>query len=136
MLIPTTADAYPDWTLEYFRQVVARGRGCKIVVLQFHGVPDMAHPWVYIPPENLRQYMTYLKENGFRAIALRDLGPYVNLENPPDDPALKVSYPAVNYGCRDLPEEMLATRSDLQYWLENMLRFTATRWRKQRKSAA
>jgi peptidoglycan/xylan/chitin deacetylase (PgdA/CDA1 family) len=123
LLIPTTADAYPDWTLEYFQQVVARAQDAKIVVLQFHGVPDLAHPWVYTPPENFRQYMTYLKENGFQAIALRDLEPYVNLENPPDDPALKVSYPAVKYDCQDLPEEVLATRSDLQYWLENMLRF-------------
>ena len=36
---------------------------------------------------------------------------------------MKVSYPAVKYDCQDLPEEVLATRSDLQYWLENMLRF-------------
>jgi hypothetical protein len=122
-LVPTTADAYPDWTLEYFQQVVARARDARIVVLQFHGVPDPAHPWVYTPPENFRLYMTYLKENGFQVIALRNVEQYVDFENPPDDPVLKVSYPAVKYDCQDLPEEVLATRSDLRYWLENMLRF-------------
>jgi len=123
LLIPTTADAYPDWTLAYFQQVVGRARDARIVVLQFHGVPDPAHPWVNTPPENFRLYMTYLKENGFQAIALRDVEQYVDFENPPDDPVLKMSYPAVKYDCQDLPEEVLATRSDLQYWLENMLRF-------------
>jgi hypothetical protein len=67
--------------------------------------------------------MTYLKENSFHAIALRDVEQYIDFEHLPDDPVLKVSYPAVKNADRDLPEEVLATRNDLQYWLENMLRF-------------
>src|SRR5206468_748744 len=51
LLIPTTGDAYPNWTLEHFQQVVARATNGQAVVLQFHGSPDIAHPWVHTPPE-------------------------------------------------------------------------------------
>ena len=76
LLIPTTGDAYPNWTLDHFKEVVARATNGQIVVLQFHGVPDVAHPWVHTPPERFREYMAYLKENNFRCIAVRDLEPY------------------------------------------------------------
>src|SRR3989442_1098162 len=69
LLIPTSGDAYPAWTLDHFRRVVSRAQGDHLVVLQFHGVPDVAHPWVHTPPERFREYMAYLKENGFKAIA-------------------------------------------------------------------
>jgi peptidoglycan/xylan/chitin deacetylase (PgdA/CDA1 family) len=121
LLVPTTGDAYPDWTLEYFKQVVERARDGKIVVIQMHGVPDLAHPWVYTPPEQFRKYMMYLKENGFRAIAMRELEQYVNLKNPPDDPLLKARFPRPKYGPPAEPIEVVATRADLKYWLGNML---------------
>jgi peptidoglycan/xylan/chitin deacetylase (PgdA/CDA1 family) len=123
LLIPTTGDAYPDWSLEYFQQVAACARNGKVVVLQFHGVPDIAHPWVYTPPENFHKYMEYLKQKGFRAIALGDLKEYVDLDKPPADPTLKVTYPTAQFGCADLPVEVLATRADLRYWLANMLQY-------------
>ena len=128
LLIPTAGDAYPDWTLEYFQKVVSNARGGKAVVLQFHGVPDLAHPWVYTPPENFRQYMAFLKENGFRVLALGDLRPYINFAQPPDDPMLKARYPEPKSGCLDLPTEVAATRADLRYWLENMLRYHRYSW--------
>ena len=126
LLIPTTGDAYPGWTLEHFKRVVSRAGAGGIVVLQFHGVPDVAHPWVHTPPERFREYMAYLKENGFRVIALRDLERYVNRGNPPKDDTLKVRHPQVKEPI-PLPPEMEATRGDLDYWLRNMLqdhRFT------------
>lgn len=89
LLIPSTGDAYPDWTLEHFKKVVASGGHGKIVVLQFHGVPDPTHPWVNTPPEMFRQYMNYLKQNGYRAIAMRDLIPYFDWSHLPNDPLLK-----------------------------------------------
>src|SRR5207244_9902079 len=61
------------WTLEHFKQVVARATNGQAVVLQFHGSPDIGHPWVHTPPERLREYLTYLRENAFRCIAVRDL---------------------------------------------------------------
>ena len=72
LLIPTTGDAYPDWTLDHFRRVVEQAVPGKAVVLQFHGVPDRAHPWVHTPPERFREYMAWLKENSFQVIALGD----------------------------------------------------------------
>ena len=88
LLIPTAGDAYPDWTFEHFKKVVATAKHGKIVVLQFHGVPDPTHPWVNTPPEMFQQYMRYLKENGYRAIAMRDLIPYFDWSHLPDDPLM------------------------------------------------
>ncbi len=90
LLIPTTGDAYPAWTLEHFKQVMSSAGPREIVVLQFHGVPDRAHPWVNTSPEAFRQYMTHLKQNGYRTIAVRDLLRYYNLSQVPDDPLLKL----------------------------------------------
>jgi len=85
LLIPTTGDAYPDWTLEHFKKVVAGAKDGKVVVLQFHGVPDTVHPWVNTPQEMFRQYMLYLKQNGYHVIALRDLMPYFDWSRLPED---------------------------------------------------
>lgn len=90
LLIPTTGDAYPDWTFAHFKTLVASAKPGEAVVVQFHGVPDKSHPWVHTPPEAFRQYMTWLKENGYRAIAMRDLLQYYDLANLPDDPMLKI----------------------------------------------
>jgi peptidoglycan-N-acetylglucosamine deacetylase len=89
LVIPTTGDAYPGWTLEHFKKVVAGAKDGKIVVLQFHGVPDIVHPWVNTPPDMFRQYMLYLKQNGYRVIAMRDLQPYFDWARLPHDPMLK-----------------------------------------------
>jgi len=89
LLIPTTGDAYPGWTLEHFKKALSSAKRGEIVVLQFHGAPDIKHPWVNTPPEAFRQYMTYLKQNGYRAIAMRDLLPYYTSSQLPDDPLLK-----------------------------------------------
>lgn len=127
LLIPTTGDAYPNWSLEHFTNVVARATNGQIVVLQFHGVPDVAHPWVHTPPERFREYMAYLKENNFRCIAVRDLEPYVDRANLPADPLLKARQPERAPEKLALPVEMVATRKEPRYWLENMLvhhRFT------------
>jgi peptidoglycan-N-acetylglucosamine deacetylase len=86
---PTTGDGYPNWTMEHFKQVVANAKQGKIVVLQFHGVPDRVHPWVNTPPEMFRQYMLYLKQQGYRAIAMRDLLQYFDPSHMPHDPLLK-----------------------------------------------
>jgi len=98
LLIPTAGDAYPNWTLEHFKRVVAEAKKGKIVVLQFHGVPDTAHPWVNTPPEMFRQYMQYLKDNGYRVIAMRDLIPYFDWPHLPEDPLLSARVVAVPKG--------------------------------------
>ena len=89
LLIPTTGDAYPAWTFEHFKKVLLSAKPDEIVVLQFHGVPDEKHPWVNTPPAPFREYMTYLKQNGYHTLALRDLLQYYDSSHFPDDPLLK-----------------------------------------------
>lgn len=86
LLIPTTGDARPAWTPENFQKAVTRARGGRIAILQFHGVPDREHPWVTTPLERFRECMHRLKDNGYRAIGLRDLGRYVDPQDAPADP--------------------------------------------------
>jgi len=126
LLIPTTGDAYPGWTLEHFRCVVDQGAPGQIVVFQFHGVPD-PHPWVNTLQENFRAYMTYLQQQGCRVIAFRDLERYLPLHTEVKDPMLNARFPehlppgAPAAMATRLPTEMAATRADLDYWFWNMI---------------
>jgi peptidoglycan-N-acetylglucosamine deacetylase len=86
LLIPSAGDARPDWTLEDFKRAVDQARSGRIAVLQFHGVPDLAHPWVHSPVERFREYMQYLDDHHFRVIALGDLERYVDPAKTPPDP--------------------------------------------------
>ena len=120
LLIPSAGVIDPSWTFEHFRQVVKRARPGEAAVLQFHGVPD-PHAFASTPPERFSEYMAYLKEQGFKVIALRDLKRYLP-KTPPADPLLKVRSSAPNNPSVMLPTEMEATRAELRYWLENMFR--------------
>jgi len=86
LLIPSTGDARPYWTLADFQRAAEQAKNGKIAVFQFHGVPDRDHPWVNTPPELFAQYIKYLHENGYRVIALRDLARYVDADDAPADP--------------------------------------------------
>ena len=123
LLIPSAGIPDPCWTLEQFQRAAALATNGRIVVFQFHGVPDLAHPWCHTPPERFRAYMRFLKEQGFRVIAMRDLGTYIDSERPPADPVLNVRVPELRSGCEDLPVEVESTQRNLPYWLENMRRY-------------
>lgn len=86
LLIPTAGDARPVWTLDDLVRAVEKARDGRIAVLQFHGVPDRAHPWVNTPPEKFEAYLDYLAANKYRVIALRDLAKYVDPQKEPRDP--------------------------------------------------
>jgi peptidoglycan/xylan/chitin deacetylase (PgdA/CDA1 family) len=86
LLIPTTGDARPDWTLDSLKRAAAQTRAGRIAILQFHGVPDGEHPWVNTPRERFEEYMAWLHAEGFKVIALRDLARYVDEKNLPADP--------------------------------------------------
>jgi peptidoglycan/xylan/chitin deacetylase (PgdA/CDA1 family) len=86
LLIPSAGDARPKWALEDFKQAVSQARCGRIAVLQFHGVPDLAHPWVHSPVERFQEYMQYLADEKYTVIALRDLEWYVNPCLVPCDP--------------------------------------------------
>jgi peptidoglycan/xylan/chitin deacetylase (PgdA/CDA1 family) len=86
LLIPTTGDARPTWTLENLQRAVAMAREGRIAILQFHGVPDGEHPWVNTPRERFEEYMAWLHREGFKVIALRDLAAYIDEKALPADP--------------------------------------------------
>lgn len=86
LLIPTTGDARPSWSLENLQRAVAPARDGRISVLQFHGVPDGEHPWVNTPRERFEAYMAWLHTEGFTVIALRDLARYVDEKAVPAHP--------------------------------------------------
>jgi len=125
LLIPSAGDARPDWTIDNFIAAVEQARRGRIAVLQFHGVPDHAHPWVHTSPEKFEAYMKYLSQHGYHVIAMRDLTKYVDPTVAPSDPLGVV---------KDRKNVMAAGRSpddfrrpvnddDLAYWLENMAVF-------------
>ncbi len=86
LLIPSAGDARPGWTLEDFKRAVGQARAGKIAVVQLHGVPDTAHPWVNTPTPLFESYVRYLAENGYRVVALRDLARYVDPTVVPANP--------------------------------------------------
>lgn len=84
--IPTAGDARPAWEFKDFKRAVDQAKFGRIAVMQYHGVPDIAHPWVNSKRELFEQCMAYLAENHFRVIALRDLGKFVDPERTPEEP--------------------------------------------------
>ncbi len=61
----------------FIKQVQQACQG-RVVVLTFHGVPDMEHPPVSLEPATFRAMMQYLKENRYRCIAMRDMAHYID----------------------------------------------------------
>lgn len=119
LLIPTTCDGYPDMNLEQFINVLESVDKNEIAVLQFHGVPDVAHPWVNTSQEQFKAYMDYLKRNDYQVIAMKDLHRFLP-DEVPDDPMLNYRYTLKGDDVLDWPEEVLATRQNLDFWLRNM----------------
>lgn len=85
LLLPSAGDARPFWTLENLKRATSKAKDGRIAILQFHGAPDIEHPWVHTPPERFEEYMKYLHDGGFTAIALRDLAKYVDWTQKPAD---------------------------------------------------
>ncbi len=119
LLIPTVGDAYPDWDIDHFKNLVDAVVPGKIGVLQFHGVPDKAHPWVTTEPELFKQCMEYLKQEGFEVIAMKDLEKY-QIEMLTQDPILQYTHSSQQEHQGRLPTEVAATRESLRYWSRNM----------------
>jgi peptidoglycan/xylan/chitin deacetylase (PgdA/CDA1 family) len=86
LLLPSAGDARPFWTLENLKRATSQATRGKIAILQFHGAPDVEHPWVNTPPERFAEYVKYLHDEGFTVIALRDLAKYVDWKQRPADP--------------------------------------------------
>ena len=119
LLIPSAGDAYPGWTLDHFKKVVDRAGNGKIAVLQFHGVPDLAHDWVTTDPKLFKECMQYLKTNDYQVVALRDVTTYIPQVTPKDS-LLAYTHSSVTPDNHRLPVEIEATRESLDFWLTNM----------------
>ena len=78
LLIPTTGVSGPNWAFDDFVWSIEQARNGKIVVLTFHGIPDLEHPWVHTEPEFFDRCLDYLNKKGYTLIALRDLKKYVD----------------------------------------------------------
>jgi peptidoglycan/xylan/chitin deacetylase (PgdA/CDA1 family) len=122
LLIPTTRDAYPDLTFSDFKRAIRLTEKNRIVVLQFHGVPDPVHPWVHTDPEMLDRCLKYLKEHHYRVISMKELGSFLP-DHLPDDPLLNQRYVLDNQEELKWPAEVIASRRDSSYWIRNMLTF-------------
>jgi autotransporter-associated beta strand protein len=82
-----------------FVKLVRQAAGGRIVVLLYHGVPDIEHPAVSMDPGLFRAQMQYLKDNKYKVIPLRDLAEYIDPVKgaalPPTSREYKETGPAV-----------------------------------------
>ncbi|MFP6678222.1 MAG: polysaccharide deacetylase family protein, partial [Pirellulaceae bacterium] len=122
LLIPSAGDARPDWAMTDFIRAVKQAKHGRIAVLQFHGVPDLRHPWVSSEQDRFREFVDYLKENKYRVIAMRDLARYVDPAIAPRNPLeviedrkIQVALNKVADNTRQPPND-----TELLYWLTNM----------------
>ncbi|MHB1460731.1 MAG: polysaccharide deacetylase family protein [Armatimonadota bacterium] len=66
----------PGGELNSFIDTLKQAAPGEISVFIFHGVPDDAHPECTVPPELFAEYMSYLKKNRYKTIAMRELADY------------------------------------------------------------
>ena len=92
LLVPSSGLAVPSWTLSDFRKIVDRAKEGRVVVFQFHGVPDLRHPPCTTPPERFEEFLKYLHENNFNVVCLRDLKKYVSSAAGKNDPIAKTRF--------------------------------------------
>ena len=123
LLIPSAGDARPNWTLDNFKRAVHQAHSGRIAVLQFHGVPDRAHPWVNSPIERFREYMQYLEDHDYNVIAMRDLKKYVDPAIEPRDYAGVINDRKRSIVRKTSRENFRrpANEQDTKYWLQNMI---------------
>lgn len=123
LLIPSAGDARPTWTLDNFRQAVKQARYGRIAVLQFHGVPDLAHPWVHSPVKQFQEWMQYLKDENYTVIAMRDLARYVDPSIEPRNPngVIADRKAALEAGRSRDDFRQPADENDARRWLVNMV---------------
>jgi peptidoglycan/xylan/chitin deacetylase (PgdA/CDA1 family) len=74
----------PSWAMNstnkpLIMDALKEARDGKIVVLTIHGVPDAEHPWVNTTPEMFEEYLKFLHDNHYKAVALRDLAKYIRV---------------------------------------------------------
>ncbi len=89
-------------TVADFVKTVRQAAGGRIVVLTYHGVPDVEHPPVSLAPTIFRAQMQYLKDNHYKVIAMRDLAEYI-------DPVKAAKLPPTSRDYKPTGKELLAS---------------------------
>lgn len=125
LLIPSAGDARPTWTLDDFKKAVSQAHSGRISVLQFHGVPDLAHPWVNSPIERFREYMDYLKNEDYTVIAMRDLKKYVDPMVAPRNEKGVIEDRQLSLLRKTSRDNFRrpGDAADTEYWLTNMIQY-------------
>jgi peptidoglycan/xylan/chitin deacetylase (PgdA/CDA1 family) len=125
LLIPSAGDARPNWTLADFIAAVEQAKRGRIAVIQFHGVPDKAHPWVNTTPENFAEFMSFLARNHYRVISMRDLARFVDPAIVPSDPTAVIEDRKKLIASARTPDDFRRPNNadELRDWLENMAVF-------------
>ena len=85
-LVPTSAAFGPAMDLAALTWTARQAASGCAAVFTFHGVPAPRHPWVSTAPETVRDFVSWLADGGYSAIALRDLGRYFPAPAPLADP--------------------------------------------------
>jgi len=97
--VPSFAVGGVGMTMEGFISAVQQATAGRVVVLCFHGVPDMEHPGVGTDPDLFEDMVEYLKDNNYKVIAMRDLAEYVDVAKaaklPPTQKKLENPGPAL-----------------------------------------
>ena len=95
--VPSFAVGGVGMTMEGFISSVQLATAGRVVVLCFHGTPDMEHAGCGTDPDLFEDMVDYLKDNKYKVIAMRDLAEYVDTEKaaklPPTQPKLENSGP-------------------------------------------
>ena len=95
-----------------FRQAARQAKDGKVAVFCFHGVPDGEHPQVGLEPDTFREMMSFLRENHYNVISMRDLARYID----PAKAALYLSRPlAYPWGGRALAWGWVTRKADTLY---------------------
>jgi autotransporter-associated beta strand protein len=78
--VPSFAVGGVGMTMEGFISAVQQATAGRVVVLCFHGTPDLEHAGVGTDPDLFEDMVDYLKDNNYRVIAMRDLAEYIDTE--------------------------------------------------------
>lgn len=89
-------------TVADLAKMVRQAAGGRIVVLIYHGIPDIEHPPVTLDPAVFRAQMQYLQDNHYKVIAMRDLAEYI-------DPAKAAKLPPTSRNYKPTDTEPLAS---------------------------
>jgi len=97
--VPSFAVGGVGMTMEGFISAVQQATAGRVVVLCFHGTPDMEHAACGTDPDLFEDMVDYMKDNHYKVIAMRDLAEYIDAEKaaklPPTKPKLENPGPAL-----------------------------------------